>query len=179
MESAEERHAAELARSVVPEVFRYSLFNLPPSFDEAGMAAYLEKLYSGGARPFVMLQDGLAVGVSCYLDIREAHRGLEIGSTWISPAYQGTFVNPASKFLLLTHAFEDLGCLRVQLKCDGRNERSKRAITKLGAKFEGVLRQHMTLPDGFQRDTWMYSIVAEEWPSVREGLIARLSPHVT
>jgi RimJ/RimL family protein N-acetyltransferase len=122
----------------------------------------------------VLRESGQPVGITSYLEIRPAHRGLEIGNTWIARPWQGTQVNPENKYLLLRHAFESLDALRVQLKTDGRNLRSQRAIEKLGALKEGVLRKHMILQDGYVRDTVMYSIIAEEWPRVREGLEARL-----
>jgi len=122
----------------------------------------------------VLRESGRAIGSTSYLDIRPAHLGLEIGSTWIGRAYQGTPVNPENKYLLLRHAFETLGAIRVQLKTDGRNLHSQRAIAKLGAKLEGTLRNHMVLPDGHYRDAVMYSITHEEWPIVKAGLEARL-----
>ncbi len=108
------------------------------------------------------------------MDVRPAHRGLEIGYTWIARAYQGTRVNPECKYLLLRHAFEKLGAIRVQLKTDGRNLQSQHAIEKLGAVKEGVLRKHLILPDGYVRDTVMYSITDSEWPHVKSRLEARL-----
>jgi RimJ/RimL family protein N-acetyltransferase len=122
----------------------------------------------------VRQETGQSVGVTCYMDIRPAHRGLEIGSTWIARPYQGTRVNPESKYLLLRHAFENLGAVRVQLKTDGRNRQSQAAIAKLGAQREGVLRKHLILQDGYIRDTVMFSIIAEEWPAVKAGLETRL-----
>ena len=122
----------------------------------------------------VLRETGRAIGSTSYLEIRPAHRGLEIGSTWIGRPYQGTLVNPENKYLLLRHAFETLGAMRVQLKTDGRNLHSQRAIAKLGAKLEGSLRKHMVLPNGYIRDTVMYSITDEEWPAVKAGLEARL-----
>lgn len=118
---------------------------------------------------------GGVVGSSAYLDIRPAHRGVEIGYTWYAPSVRGTRVNPESKWLLLRHAFETLGCVRVQLKTDGRNVHSQRAIAKLGAVLEGTLRRHIVMPDGFVRDTVMFSILPEEWPAVEQGLLARLA----
>lgn len=120
-------------------------------------------------------ETGEAVGVSGYLEIRPRHRGLEIGRTWIGKAHQGTRVNPESKYLLLRHAFEDLGAVRVQLKTDLNNLRSQRAIEKLGAQREGVLRKYQTRSNGYVRDTVVYSIVAEEWPAVKAGLEARMA----
>jgi RimJ/RimL family protein N-acetyltransferase len=127
-----------------------------------------------------MLRDGnLVVGSTRYLDIRAKHRGLEIGGTWYDVAYQRTGVNTECKFLLLRHAFEVLQCARVQLKTDLRNERSQRAIERIGAMREGVLRNHVIMPDGYLRSTVMYSITHEEWPEVKsrlEHLMAKPEP---
>lgn len=108
------------------------------------------------------------------MDFRDDHRAVEIGATWIGASYRGSFVNPEMKFLMLEHAFGPLERLRVQLKCDARNEHSRRAMLKLGCQFEGVLRSHMILKDGTVRDTAMFSIIAEDWPQVRGTLVARL-----
>jgi len=175
LEPAEARHAAGLARAATWDRFTYSLSAIPPALDEEGLASHLATLRAAGSFPYVMVVNGEPVGVSCYLDIRPAHRALEIGSTWIAKSHEGTFVNPAAKLLLLSRAFDELACERVQLKCDGRNARSMAAISKLGAVKEGVLRRHMILPDGYVRDTVMYSIVADEWPLVRNRLVARLA----
>ena len=115
-----------------------------------------------------------AVGSTRYLDIRRHDRGLEIGWTWLGTHYQRTPINTECKYLLLRHAFEALGAVRVQLKTDLRNERSQRAIERLGAIREGVLRKHMILWDGFVRDTVYYSILVDEWPGVRRRLEAML-----
>jgi RimJ/RimL family protein N-acetyltransferase len=125
--------------------------------------------------PFaVVLQaTGQPVGCTRYLNIERPHRGLEIGGTWYTPAQQRTGVNTECKYLLLRHAFESLGCLRVQLRTDSRNERSQRAIERIGAIREGVLRKHMLLPDGYVRDTVVYSVVDNEWPAVK-ALLERL-----
>ena len=120
-------------------------------------------------------ETGEAVGVSGYLEIRPRHRGLEIGRTWIGATHQGTRVNPESKYLLLRHAFEDLEAVRVQLKTDLNNLRSQRAIEKLGAQREGVLRKYQTRSNGYIRDTVVYSILAEEWPAVKAGLEGRMA----
>jgi len=114
------------------------------------------------------------VGITSYLDIAPAHRNLEIGGTWITQPHRGGTVNPDIKLTMLAHAFDTWGALRVQLKCDARNIQSQRAITKLGAIREGVLRKHRVMPDGFVRDTVVFSIIAEEWPAVRERLLHRL-----
>lgn len=118
---------------------------------------------------------GQTVATSSFMDIRSEHRALEIGMTWIGSRWQGTWVNPELKLLMLSHAFDRLGAVRVQLKCDARNLRSQSAIAKLGAVREGVLRNHAIQPNGFVRDTVMYSILDREWPSVRQGLETRLA----
>jgi RimJ/RimL family protein N-acetyltransferase len=124
----------------------------------------------------VSLVDGRAVGSTSFLDISRADRRLEIGSTWLGAPARRTGINTECKYLLLRHAFEELGANRVQLKTDARNMRSQTAIERIGAKKEGVLRSQMILADGHVRDTVMYSVIAREWPEVKtrlEQLMAR------
>ncbi len=130
----------------------------------------------GAELPFAIvdLRSGAAIGSTRYLDIQPDHRGLEIGWTWLGRAWQGGAVNPECKLLLMRHAFDTLGALRVQLKTDGRNAQSQRAIAKLGAQREGVLRSHRICWDGHVRDTVMFSVLRDEWPRVRAGLEERL-----
>lgn len=116
---------------------------------------------------------GRVVGQSCFLGIRPDHAGVEIGGTWYGQEAQGTHVNPAAKRLLLAHAFA-CGAERVELKTDARNARSRAAILKLGAQFEGVFRHHMRRPDGTWRDTAWFSILSVEWPAIRDRLDLRL-----
>jgi N-acetyltransferase len=120
--------------------------------------------------PFVAIQlaSGRVAGATRYLNIMPKDRGLEIGGTWYGPEFQRTAVNTECKYLLLQHAFETLGCIRVQLKTDQRNERSQKAIERIGAVREGVLRNHMILPDGRYRHSVFYSILDTEWPQVKE-----------
>jgi RimJ/RimL family protein N-acetyltransferase len=141
-------------------------------FDEA-----LARLRDGRQFPFAVRQlaGGRLVGSTSYLEPSEAHRRVEIGSTWYSPPAWGTAVNPECKLLLLTHAFEVLGVNRVAFVTDARNERSRAAIAKLGAAREGVLRAHMVTQGGRVRDSVSFSIIAAEWPAVRERLAARLA----
>jgi RimJ/RimL family protein N-acetyltransferase len=109
------------------------------------------------------------------MNISRYDRGLEIGSTWLGKPWQRTGINTEAKYLLLRHAFEDLGAVRVQLKTDGRNTQSQRAIERLGAVREGVLRKYQRVWDGFVRDSVMFSITDDEWPAVKgrlEGLLA-------
>lgn len=119
--------------------------------------------------------DNRAVGVTSYMDIRPKDRGLEIGGTWLTPEAWRTAINTEGKYLLLRHAFETLGCIRVQLKTDARNIRSQRAIERLGAVKEGILRKQMILHTGHQRDTVMYSIIDTEWSAVKARLEEKLS----
>ena len=111
------------------------------------------------------------------MDIRTSDDHVEIGMTWYAPDFRGTFVNPECKYLLLMYAFEELGCQKVTLKCDNRNERSKSAILRLGAKHEGILRRHRFTDNGEWRDTSFYGIVVEEWPEVKAGLSKRLADY--
>ncbi len=122
--------------------------------------------------PFAVihLASGHVAGATRYLNIMTKDRGLEIGGTWYGLEFQRTAVNTECKYLLLKHAFETLGCIRVQLKTDLRNERSQKAIERIGATKEGVLRNHMILPDGRIRDSVFYSIVDHEWPAVKQKL---------
>ncbi|HTP03136.1 MAG TPA: GNAT family protein [Anaerolineales bacterium] len=121
------------------------------------------------------LASGCVAGATRYMEIRPAHRGLEIGGTWYGAQYRRTHVNTECKYLLLEHAFERLQCIRVQLKTDSRNERSQRAIERLGAVREGMLRNHLILPDGHVRHSIYYSILDSEWPSVKARLQQMLS----
>lgn len=120
------------------------------------------------------LAAGDVVGTSSYLDVSPNDARLEIGSTTYTPAVWGGAVNPETKLLLLGHAFEALHAGRVQLKTDVRNVRSQQAIARLGARYEGTLRRYQRRADGTVRDTVLFSILAEEWPAVRDGLRARL-----
>lgn len=128
--------------------------------------------------PFATIRqsDGRVVGSTRFLDIRRPHRALEIGWTWLTSAAQRTAVNTEAKYLMLRHAFDELCAVRVQLKTDERNEKSRNAIARLGAKFEGILRNYQTrLHDGYVRNTAMFSITDREWPVVKtrlEGLLA-------
>lgn len=124
----------------------------------------------------VRRSDGRIVGSTRFIDIRRSHRGLEIGWTWIAPEAQRSAVNTEAKYLMLRHAFEVWGALRVQLKTDANNARSRAAIERLGATFEGILRKQLVRPhDGYQRDTAMFSIIESEWPAVKAGLEAKLA----
>ncbi len=118
---------------------------------------------------------GTLVGSSRYLNIRPADRVVEIGWTWLNPAVWGCGVNVEAKLLMLAHAFDDLGCVRVELKTDARNERSRAAMAAIPAQFEGILRKHMTVPDVGVRDSAYFSVIDDEWPAVRANLERRLA----
>jgi len=137
----------------------------------------LDRQQHGTDLPFAVihLASGKAIGCTRYLDIRPDDRALEIGGTWYGVAYQRTAVNTESKYLLLEHAFETLGCVRVQFKTDLRNLPSQHAIERLGAVKEGLLRNHMILPDGILRHSVFYSIIDSEWPAIKARLEQMLS----
>src|SRR5512143_3140411 len=132
----------------------------------------LSRAEKGTDVPFVVihLASGRVAGATRYMNIMPKDRGLEIGGTWYGLDFQRTPVNTECKYLLLHHAFETLGCIRVQLKTDLLNERSQKAIERIGAKKEGVLRNHMILPDGRIRHSVFYSILDTEWPEVKNLL---------
>ena len=137
---------------------------------------FLKNAEKGEDLPFAVIyqETGLPIGCSRYLDIDRGNRKLEIGGTWYGTEFQRSKVNTESKFLLLQHAFENLKCLRVQFKSDARNLRSQKALERIGAVREGVLRNHMILPGGQVRDSVIYSIIEEEWPKIKAGLEIKL-----
>jgi RimJ/RimL family protein N-acetyltransferase len=180
LEPLERRHLPDLlAAAGDPATFQY--FVTPPLGEEAEMTKWLEQILRGQAAgtdvgwATVRVSDGRVVGATTYLDIRRVNRGLEIGNTWLTPAVWRTAINTEAKYLQLRHAFEELGAWRVQLKTDERNARSRAAIARLGASFEGILRKYQVRHDGFIRNTAMFSIVEAEWPAVKAGLEARLA----
>lgn len=149
--------------------------------DEAGLGRWvetaLENARSGTERPFATIDraSGRAIGSSRFLSIVPEHRRLEIGWTWVATAFQRTGVNREAKLLQMTHAFETLGANRVEFKTHARNDRSRAALTGIGATFEGVFRNHMVMPDGSIRDSAYFSVTAEEWPAVRAAMVAGLA----
>ncbi|PFV93173.1 GNAT family N-acetyltransferase [Priestia megaterium] len=139
----------------------------------------LKSKESGQELPFVVLdlETNLIVGSTRFLDISVPNKSLEIGWTWYNPSVWRTRVNTECKYLLLKHCFDELNFNRVQLKTDVRNQRSRTAILRLGAVQEGILRKHMILPDGFARDSVVFSIIKEEWSSIKERLEDFLTSH--
>jgi len=120
---------------------------------------------------------GQIIGMTTYMDVDAVNRRVEIGSTWNARSAQRTGTNTESKLLLLSHAFEELACIAVELRTHALNLQSRAAIVRLGAEQDGVLRSHRVLADGSLRDTVVFSIIATEWPSVRDGLQRRLAEH--
>jgi RimJ/RimL family protein N-acetyltransferase len=131
-----------------------------------------QALASAGQVPFAIVEagKGRAIGSTRYQNIRPEHRSLEIGWTWLGREWQRTGVNTEAKRLLLGHAFEQLGCVRVEFKADARNERSQQSLQRIGARREGVLRNHMIVQDNYVRDSVYFSITDAEWPAVRKRL---------
>jgi N-acetyltransferase len=144
------------------------------------MAAYidtaLKEQRSGASLPFVQIEktSGRVVGSTRYMNIDKVHHRVEIGSTWIAPNWQRTALNTESKYLLLRHAFETLGCMRVELKTDSLNEKSRAAILRIGAKQEGIFRNHMITSTGRVRHTVYFSVIDSEWPQVKARLEEKL-----
>jgi len=131
---------------------------------------------AGTELPFATIDiaTGRPIGSSRYLNIVLEHRRLEIGWTWVAPAWQRTGANREAKLLMLEHAFDRLGCRRVEFKTDSNNEKSRQALLGIGAQFEGIFRNHMVMPGGGTRHSAWYSVTDEEWPDVRAGLEAKL-----
>ena len=132
---------------------------------------------SGAELPFATIEaaTGRPIGSSRYMNIVLEHRRLEIGWTWVAPGWQRTGANREAKLLMLDHAFETLGCRRVEFKTDSLNEPSRTALLGIGAQFEGIFRNHMVMPDGRMRHSAYYSVIDEEWPAVRARLVQSLA----
>jgi len=175
LEPLSEKHVPDLTVAAHDErIWRYMLYVYPDT--EEKMLAWVRDILARQAAgtdlafAVIHLAIGRAIGATRYLEIRPEHRGLEIGGTWCATEFQRTAVNTECKYLLLKHAFEVLGCIRVQFKTDARNLRSLRAIERLGAAREGVLRNHYILEDGGYRDSVYFSILDREWPKIKERL---------
>jgi RimJ/RimL family protein N-acetyltransferase len=179
LEPLDHHHAKDLLDAAQDdEIWRY--MPVPRPRTETAMIDLIDKAWkaasTGDEIPFAIIgPTDRAVGSTRFLEIRRPDRALEIGWTWLATLVQQTAVNTECKLLLLRHCFEELGTLRVQFKTDGRNERSQKAIERLGAVKEGSLRHHRLMWDGVYRDTIYYSILASEWPAVKAGLEQRLA----
>jgi RimJ/RimL family protein N-acetyltransferase len=171
-------HASGLwAVSDDPAIYRFKPYRMTSADDMRQFVLRAESnLAKGEGMGFVTVDQasGTPIGSSSYFAADAQHRRLEIGGTWVIPARQRTAVNTEAKLLMLRHAFETLGCLRVEFKTDRLNEKSRRALERIGAREEGIFRNHMVMPDGRHRDSVYYSIIASEWPAVEAHLQALL-----
>lgn len=161
-----------------PELWRWTASRVEtPEEMRAYVAEALELSAAGRALPFATLDaaTGRVVGSTRFANVDPVHRRVEIGWTWVAPPWQRTAVNTEAKYLMLRHAFESLGCIRVELKTDALNERSRAAIRRIGAREEGVLRRHIITAGGRVRDTVYHAVVDSEWPEVKARLEERLA----
>jgi RimJ/RimL family protein N-acetyltransferase len=173
VEPIDERHRVGLREAAErePQIHRFTTmysFGFDRWFDLA-LAADTEI-------PFVVCVDGRPVGSSRYLNIEPFHRRAEIGWTWLERAQWGTGANIETKFLLLQNAFDRWGAMRVEFKTDARNLRVRGALLGVGGRFEGIFRKHMVLPDSIRDSAW-YAIVDDDWPQVKEMLLAKIDKH--
>lgn len=178
LEPLDDRHAADLFEVMRDEdVCRFLRWSPPQSITETESLIDEAKRLMARRESIVFAmiwnETGRCIGSTRLLDVRPADRQVEIGSTFLARAFWRTAANSEAKYLFLRHCFEALGCVRVALKTDARNVRSQRAIERLGAVCEGVLRKHMSVK-GFHRDTVYYSILDTEWPAVKARLELRL-----
>lgn len=170
------KHTADIVESIDADVFKYMAMR-SSVITTNEVRRYIEfQIKRPNTVTFAVIDNatGKAIGSSSYLNISADHYGLEIGSTWITKSTRGTKINPSMKLLMLAHAFEQLGAIRVVLCTDNRNEHSKAAIAKLGAHPESIVRNHIIMPDGHFRDSAVFSIIPPQWEAVREQLIARI-----
>jgi len=175
---AQAHHPALCAIGLDPELWELIPYRVTTPED---MAAYirtaLDHQAAGSARPFATVHAPTAqvIGSTRYMNIDEANRRVEIGATWIAAPWRRTAVNTEAKYMMLRHAFENLGCIRVELKTDSLNQRSRNAIRRIGATEEGTLRQHMITWSGRYRDSVYFSILDSEWPRVKRDLEQKLA----
>jgi RimJ/RimL family protein N-acetyltransferase len=181
LEPMQPEHAEALfaAFDANEELWRYTPGPFP--VDVAAMRGWMEvafqDLRDGSRRPFVVIEQATdrVIGTTSYCAISEPNRSLEIGWTWYNRGFWRTAVNTECKYLLLKRAFEELGCIRVQWRADSRNQRSREAILRLGAQFEGIMRKDRTLHDGYQRSSAFYSMLDDEWPARKAWFEERLA----
>jgi len=174
LEPLELEHVPRLAEvGLDPVIWQWTIARPTSEADLRDWAETTIRARDAGAElPFVTLEaaTGRPIGSSRYLNIVLEHRRLEIGWTWVAPPWQRTGANREAKLLMLTHAFETLGCRRVEFKTDSLNTPSRTALLGIGATFEGIFRNHMVMPDGRMRHSAYYSVIEDEWPAVKAGL---------
>ena len=172
-------HEEELrAIAADPDIWRWmTVRGHEPEIFTSWLDLTLTAAEEGREAPFAirLRETGDIVGSSRYLSLRPEHRGVEIGYTWHIPDVWGKGVNVEAKYLLLRHAFEDLGCMRVEFKTDALNERARAALAALPARFEGIFKSHMLVRDDTVRDSAWYAVTKGEWPAVRANLERRIS----
>jgi N-acetyltransferase len=180
LEPLERPHVDPLAAvGLDPEIWRWTTTN--PG-DREGLARWIEEALAdqaaGTSLPFATVEraSGRAIGSTRFLNIDRRNRRAEIGWTWVAPTWQRTGANREAKLLMLGHAFDTLGCLRVEFKTDALNDRSRAALLGVGATFEGIFRNHVISQGGRIRHSAWYSVTDREWPSVRARLEATLTP---
>jgi RimJ/RimL family protein N-acetyltransferase len=178
LEPLAQSHCADLAEAARDGALWGLWYTFIPVPEKMG--AEIERRLSLQARgsmlPFAVIDNatGKAVGMTTYMNIDAGNKRVEIGSTWYRKAAQRTNLNTECKLMLLRHAFEDLGCIAVEFRTHFFNHQSRRGIERLGAKLDGILRNHMVMPNGTLRDTCVYSIIAGEWPVVKAHLTYQL-----
>lgn len=173
LEPLRAKHAADLTRA--REGLEYAWYTSVPASVPQEIAHRIDEHAAGRMNPFAVVHEGRAVGMTTFCNIDQDNRHVEIGYTWLSPTVQRTAVNTAAKLLLLGHAFEACEAIAVEFRTHWHNQQSRAAITRLGARQDGVLRNHKLGPDGTLRDTVVFSILPHEWPAVRRGLQERLT----
>ena len=173
-------HAASLTTAVQDGSLWQLWYTSAPAPDkvESEITRRLALHAAGSMLPFTVLDPaGQPVGMTTYMNIDSTNRRIEIGSTWHAQHVQRTGLNTEAKLLLLGHAFDTLGCIAVEFRTHFMNQQSRRAIERLGAKLDGILRSHQVSPNGTLRDTCVYSIIAPEWPTIRAHLEWQLQKH--
>ena len=170
----------DIARDHLEDIFRWIPYSMRTQEDfSRAVSKAFEEQERGESIVFATVERGSqrVVGSTRFMNIDCANRRVEIGSTWIAPPWQRTAINSEAKYLMLRHAFEEWKCVRVELKTDALNQKSRTAILRLGAREEGTLRQHLVTHTGRMRDTVYFSILDREWPEVKQRLEARLRAH--
>jgi RimJ/RimL family protein N-acetyltransferase len=180
LEPLSESHHAGLSEvGLAPELWKWIPFQVQTPEE---MLKYIRNALdlqkAGSAIPFATIErsSGKVIGSTRFMSIDAPNRRVEIGSTWIAPAWQRTAINTEAKYLMLRHAFESLGCIRVELKTDSLNEKSRAAILRIGAQQEGIFRNHMLTWSGRLRHSVYFSIIDSEWPQVKLMLEAKFAP---